>query len=259
MRTRIAPRVLPLLLLFSLGCFEIEQSVVLERDLSGTAQFTIGVDMEPMAYMMASMQKAFSGDKSSPTDAELEAARQQMLAQKDASPNPFERINEEEIEQGLPEGIELLGVEITNEGLQALMKVRFSFDHIAKLSEIDLSGDDEAETVEDNPDEMIDDAFGALIFTDEGDTMLLTTPPINPLEKLGSRPEMAMADMGGMGATLFENLRVAFEITLPFEVVEHNATRVDGDTYHWEYTYETLSKMAESDEVPAGVSIRFRK
>src|ERR1019366_1225983 len=43
--------------LFGTGCFEVEQSIELKRDLSGTANFKLGVDMEPMITIMAKMQK----------------------------------------------------------------------------------------------------------------------------------------------------------------------------------------------------------
>jgi uncharacterized integral membrane protein len=36
-----------LVVLFGTGCFEVEQSIELKRDLSGTANFKLGIDMEP--------------------------------------------------------------------------------------------------------------------------------------------------------------------------------------------------------------------
>ena len=35
------------------GCFQIEQSIDLNKDLSGTADFHLGVDLEPMVVVMA--------------------------------------------------------------------------------------------------------------------------------------------------------------------------------------------------------------
>src|SRR4051794_2662270 len=64
-----------LLVLFGTGCFEIEQSIELKRDLSGTANFKLGVDMEPMVIIMARVQKEMSGDKSPLTATEIAAAK----------------------------------------------------------------------------------------------------------------------------------------------------------------------------------------
>jgi hypothetical protein len=61
--------------LFGTGCFEVEQSIELKRDLSGTANFKLGVDMEPMVMIMAKVQKEMSGDKSPLTKAEIAKAK----------------------------------------------------------------------------------------------------------------------------------------------------------------------------------------
>ncbi|HEV3076962.1 MAG TPA: hypothetical protein VHB47_21245, partial [Thermoanaerobaculia bacterium] len=57
------------------GCFDVEQSVSLKRDLSGTAGFNMTVDLEPMIAFMASMQHSMEGKPGDPTPAEIEAAR----------------------------------------------------------------------------------------------------------------------------------------------------------------------------------------
>ena len=61
--------------LFGTGCFEVEQSIELKRDLSGTANFKLGIDMEPMITIMAKVQKEMGGDKSPLTKAEIDAAK----------------------------------------------------------------------------------------------------------------------------------------------------------------------------------------
>jgi hypothetical protein len=61
--------------LFATGCFEVEQSINLNRDMSGTANFKLGIDMEPMVIIMAKVQKEMGGDKSPLTKAEIAAAK----------------------------------------------------------------------------------------------------------------------------------------------------------------------------------------
>src|SRR3954447_24174300 len=73
-RTR-AILVAALFAIFAAGCFEVEQSIELKKDLSGTANFKLGVDMEPMVIIMAKVQKEMGGDKSPLTKAEIAAAK----------------------------------------------------------------------------------------------------------------------------------------------------------------------------------------
>src|SRR5258708_36934206 len=57
------------------GCFDVEQSVSLRRDLSRTAGFNMTVDLEPMIAFMAGMQHSMAGKPGDPTSAEIEADR----------------------------------------------------------------------------------------------------------------------------------------------------------------------------------------
>ena len=66
-------------LLLTAGCFEVENSIKLEKDLSGTADFHLGIDMEPMIIIMAQVAKEMDGKKGALTDAEIE--RVSRLAQ----------------------------------------------------------------------------------------------------------------------------------------------------------------------------------
>jgi len=52
----------------------------------------------------------------------------------------------------------------------------------------------------------------------------------------------------------FENLRFAFTFESPFEVIEHNATRVEGQKLIWEYRLAELSET-----VTGSIQARFRK
>src|ERR1043165_2309124 len=100
-----------LLVVFATGCFEVEQSIELKKDLSGTANFKLGVDMEPMIVIMAKVQKEMGGDKSPLTKAEIEAARADFKknAKKSSSKTEDPR---KEAEGGLPPGVKLLDVAV---------------------------------------------------------------------------------------------------------------------------------------------------
>ena len=53
-------------------------------------------------------------------------------------------------------------------------------------------------------------------------------------------------------------VRVSFRIQAPHEVVEHNATKVDGDTLLWDYDMKALQKMGE-EGADEGTLVRFKK
>jgi hypothetical protein len=51
---------------------------------------------------------------------------------------------------------------------------------------------------------------------------------------------------------------VAFRISAPFEVIEHNAHRKDGTALVWEYDLNSLQKMSP-EQMKNGVRVRYRK
>src|SRR6185436_9923176 len=61
------------------GCFDIEQTLTLERNLSGKAGFSMKVDMEPMVFFMTQMKREMDGKKGPPTAAEIAEAKKDFL------------------------------------------------------------------------------------------------------------------------------------------------------------------------------------
>jgi hypothetical protein len=61
-----------------------------------------------------------------------------------------------------------------------------------------------------------------------------------------------------MIGSMFKGLRVAFKITAPFEVLEQNATRKEGNTLIWEYDVARLSTMT-ADQAKQGIKVRYKK
>ena len=55
----------------------------------------------------------------------------------------------------------------------------------------------------------------------------------------------------------FKGLRLAFRIDAPFQVVEHNATKKDGQALFWEYDLKTLNKMTP-EQLAQGVKCASR-
>ena len=251
MRTRFAVLAGSLLLLT--GCFDMEFAVKLDNDLSGSVAMDVGINMESIVLMMATMERAFSGEEGPPTEAELEAARQEMMAELDMEEQfDFER-DRAQMAEGLPEGVELLDVSQTREGLRYGVNAIFSFRHVNLLNEIVL---DEPEDPEAPPSENpLDRPFEGFTFVDEGSTFLLTTPPLNPYEDQVESGQMPPGQEDLL-LEMFKGLRFAFSIEAPFEMVEHNAHRVDGQRLIWEYD---LARLQAQEEEAAGIMVRFRK
>ncbi len=232
------------------GCFDVEQSVSLRRDLSGTAGFNMTVDLEPMIAFMAGMQHSMAGKPGDPTSAEIEAARRDFLA-KQKSEDPGKKqgdlaAQKAQLQKSLPPGVQLLSGSVEDQGTKITARFQFGFD--------DVQGKPGS-----NPYE---DPFSQLKVIDEGPTLLVTLGSVNPAARLqeqagqggtagkdGGNPEMAKAF-----ETAFKSARFAFRLETPFEVVETNATRREGHTLYWEV------KAADPDvKMPPTLMARFKK
>src|SRR6476659_1382921 len=111
------------------GCFDIEQTLTLERNMSGKAGFSMGIDMEPMIYFMAQMQQSMSDKKGPPTAAELAAAKQDFLKNgKKETTGDFDK-DKKELQAKLPKGITLLDAQMKDEGLKMGVSMLFGFDN----------------------------------------------------------------------------------------------------------------------------------
>lgn len=247
------------------GCFDVEQTLVLEKDLSGQAGFTMKVDMEPMVLMMLNMQRSMEGKEGAPTAAEIEKAKADFLASSTRTgekPDPEKQ--KEELEKQLPPGVKLLDSRFEEKDLGMLASFNLGFDDVDKLKQVRLDSKKPAPGAEaggppqtENP---FDTPFGDLVVEESGDTILLTTKAKNPLEE--QKQEMGGADispeMEKQLEDAFKGLRIAWKIKAPFQVLEHNATRVDGKTLVWEYTLDSMKTM-DPKKAAEGIRVKYKK
>jgi hypothetical protein len=255
----------PALLLATLcatSCYDIEQTLTLERNLSGKAGFSMKIDMSPMAVFMAKMAREMEGKPGEPTAAEIEKVRKEMLSDdKPMDPVEFAK-DRKELETKLPPGVKLLDATFTEQGLGFAMGLAFAFDHPSKLAKIEFPKEPvKAEGPPMGPpkDNPIDHPFGGLTVTDQGATILVTSPPQNPVaDQMDPKKEKPSPEEQKMIDQLFKGLRVAFKITAPFTIVEHNAHRKEGTTLIWEYTLKSLEKMTAA-ELNQSIKVRYRK
>jgi hypothetical protein len=241
------------------GCFDVEQSMTLGRDLSGTAGFAMTVNFEPMVLMMLRMQREMAGTKGDPTPAEIAKAKADFLASKKEKKGEDDfTAKKAELEKTLPPGIQLLEGGADDQGLKLRVHLKFRFDNVAKLAQIQLSNPKEAE--QPGPKNPFDEPFGGIKVVDEGKTLLLTSPTVDPLKKQEETPggpEMT-PEMKQQLAEAFKGFRIAFKLDTPLEVVESNATRKDGHTLYWEYDLASVEKMSK-EQALSGIRVRLRK
>jgi cytochrome c556 len=258
-RTR-AMLVAALFALFATGCFEVEQSIELKRDLSGTANFKLGVDMEPMVMIMAKVQKEMGGDKSPLTKAEIAAAKADF--KKNAKKSTTESEDpRKEAEGGLPPGVKLLDVSVAEKEFGVTTNMKFAFDKISSLVGVKLGSKKEGGPPADpTKKSIIDTPFQGLEISETASTISIHTKPQNPAEKVKAETsEQAPKldpDTEKMMNDAFKNLRVAWKITAPFEVASSNATRKEGNTLIWEYDWEKLQKLAASKKALDDLAVR---
>src|SRR5688500_12809268 len=122
--------------LFLAGCFEIDQSINLQKDLSGTADFHLGVDLEPMIVVMAQFGREMEGKTGPITAAELAKAKAEFKksAKKESSQEPTRA----EIESELPEGVKLLDYGVKEKEFGMVSDFKFGFDCLSNLVGVKL-------------------------------------------------------------------------------------------------------------------------
>ncbi len=258
MRKKTLALGLAVCLLAAAGCFDVEQTMTLQKDLSGKAGFSMKVDMEPMVLFMTRMQREMAGQKGEPTAAEIEKAKKEFLASRKTETS--EKPDKAEIEKSLPPGVKLLDTSFKEDGLKIAANFTFGFDHVSKLGLIKFPKKEAEQEGPPGAKNPFDEPFGGLQIKDEGGTLLLTSEAVNPAaDQKSQASEMDLSpEMKKQMEDAFKGLRFAFKIDAPFEVVEHNATRKEGRTLVWEYDLKSMEKMTP-EQLAQGVRVRFKK
>jgi hypothetical protein len=251
--------------LFLTGCFEVEQSIELKRDLSGTANFKLGVDMEPMVMIMAKVQKEMGGDKSPLTAADIAAAKADFKKNQKKETSTTEDPRKD-AEGGLPPGVKLLDVKVDEKEFGVTTNMKFAFDKISSLVGVKLGTKKEGAGPSDpTKKSVLDTPFQGLEISETAKTISIHTKPQNPAEKVKAEASQAGPKLDPetekMMNDAFKNLRVAWKITAPFEVLSSNATRKEGNTLIWEYDFEKLKKLGESPKAldDFAVNVTYKK
>ena len=241
------------------GCFEIDQSIELKKDLSGTADFHLGVDMEPMVVVMAQFAREMEGKKGPMTEAELEAARADFKKNMKKSESSGKEPSLAEMQSSMPEGVELLDFKAAERDFGVDTTFKFGFDRLSRLVGVKLPSKEGGDPTQKN---VIDTPFEGLELIEKGDTITIRTKPQNPTTavqeeaKGAPKPDPATEKMI---RDAFSKMRVTYRITAPFAVVSHNATRQAGKTLIWEYDLERFEKMTEANLEDMGVQVTYKR
>jgi len=255
------------LMLFLTGCFDIEQNIVLQKDLSGTADFHLGVDMEPMITVMAQMGREMEGKKGPISAAELAKAKadfKKSMTEKKSTEKPPSLAD---MNKDLPKGIKVLDFKATEKEFGVATDIKFGFDKLQHLVDVKMPKKEEAGGGGGDPTQknIIDSPFEGLQVVEKGDTITISTKPTNPAEKVNEQEKEAGAPKMDPATDklikdAFSKMKVVYKVTAPFTIVSHNATRKEGNTLIWEYDlkkFEEMSKAKTLDDM--GVKVVYKK
>lgn len=243
------------------GCFEIDQTINLQKDLSGTADFHLGVDLEPMVVIMAQFAREMEGKKGPVTEAELAKARADFKksGKKDGEKSDSKQPSLDEIQSGLPEGVKLLDFKAVEKDFGIATDFKFGFDRLSRLVGVKLPSKEGGDPTKKN---IIDSPFEGLELVEKGDTFTIRTKPINPAESVKEEAKDAPKpdpETEKMIADAFKKLRVSYRINAPFTIVSHNAMRREGNTLVWEYTMENFEALAKKPADDFGVRVTYKR
>jgi hypothetical protein len=241
------------------GCFEIDQAITLDKNMSGTADFHLGVDLEPMVVVMAQFAREMEGKKGPVTEAELAKAREDFK-KASSTKKSSDTLDVKDIEKELPEGVTLISHKMTERDFGMATDFKFGFDKLSRLVDVKLPSKGGGDPTQKN---VVDSPFEGLELIEKDGTITIRTKPINPQElvqkeaadapKLDKDTEKVIRDA-------FGKMRVTYRITAPFTIVSHNATRKQGNTLIWEYNMARFEELAKSKNLAdAGVQVTYKR
>lgn len=245
---------------FATGCFDIEESIDLKKDMSGTANLKLGVDMEPMITIMAMVQRGMEGKKGPPTKEEIAAAKADF--KKNAKSTKSDAPDKMGMEKSLPPGIKLLDASVTEKEFGMVTNMKFAFDKLAHLVDVKMpsKGDDKGGPPDPTKSNVLDSPFQGLDVVETATTITIRTKPQNPADKVKSEASSQGPPMDPetqkMMEDAFKNMRFAWKITAPFQVVESNAHRREGNTLIWDYDFKKLQELGSNPKAMNDLAVK---
>ena len=252
------------ILLLLTGCFQVDNAIVLKNDLSGTADFHLGIDMEPFVIVMAQMGRAMEGKSGPMTAEEMKKAKEEFKksAKKSAAKQEGEKPKKEDIEKELPPGVKLLSFDAKEHDFGVDTYFKYSFEKLQNLVGVKMPS---AKSEDPSKKSVIDTPFQGLEVVEKGGTVTIRTKPQNPTEKVQEEAKenggpKIDPDTEKMMKDAFAKMRVTYRITAPFTVVKTNATRREGQTLIWEYDMAKFEEMSKKKNLAdEGVYVTYKR
>jgi hypothetical protein len=248
---------------FSTGCFDIEESIDLKKDMSGTANLKLGVDMEPMIAIMAMVQRGMEGKKGPPTKEEIDAAKadfKKNMKKSESAEGPADP--KKDMDKSLPPGIKLLDASVTEKEFGMVTNMKFAFDKLAHLVDVKMppKGGDKGGPPDPTKTNVLDSPFQGLDVVETASTITIRTKPQNPADKVKSETSSQGPPMDPetqkMMEDAFKGMRFAWKITAPFQVVSSNAHRREGNTLIWEYDFKKLQELGANPKAMDDLAVK---
>ena len=148
------------------GCFEIEQTINIQKDLSGTADFHLGIDMEPMIVIMAQVGREMEGKKGPMSAAEIAKAKADFK-KSSKTEKKGEPPTRAEMEKELPPGVKLLDFKATEKEFGVATDMKFGFQKLNQLVGVKLPSKEGGDPTQKN---IIDTPFEGLEVIEKGNT-----------------------------------------------------------------------------------------
>ncbi|WP_462319778.1 hypothetical protein [Halochromatium sp.] len=194
------------------GCIKVDQTLTLNQDGSGTLDIRYGMSEQAIAQLeaMEKMGQAMQENGGEPIDMEADT--------------PFDLDFDEaqvrqEFEAKKLEGVEMVSATSETVAGWRYMDLELSFEDLEALKQTDFFDDSELS--------LSKDAEGNYVLVQrstEGDAG-------------GDMDDMDPQMLKQM-ATMFAGMRIANRFVVPTEIIETNATEVDGQTAAWVYDIE---------------------
>lgn len=194
------------------GCIKVDQTLTLNKDGSGILDIRYGMSEQAIAQLeaMEKMGEAIQESGGEPIDME--------------SDTPFdldfdEAQVREEFESKQLEGVELVSAESKTADGWRYMALKVSFDNLEALKQTDFFDDSELS--------LSKDAEGNYVLTQRSTD-----------DEAGSDMDEMDPEMLNQMAAMFAGMRIANQFVVPTEIIETNATEVDGRSAAWIYDIE---------------------
>jgi len=245
-------RVLPILILVVLasalsGCIKFKQRITINEDLSGELKIHYGLDLDGMVWMTTMMGSAFGGPAADMSSEKLKGVKEELVKELGTEPKDM-MIELGDAAAKVPAGTSLKSFKAWAADNMMNTELIIGFEHVNKVAEMK-----NAPLIRDTKEmaSMIESALKGWIIEDTESTLTLRGIPYekDPKNPFANPPDDKSDPTAVKMKELVEGIEYTVELVAPFQVKEHNAAKVEGDTLTWHYTWADLGGVEAMPEM----------